>query len=75
MFFHLTSSDQKVFDSAIEQMSATGFDMVIFSFGLLFYSFFSAPPSSRALIQHTWRKFERTWKRRRARESRSVHTT
>lgn len=33
VFFHLTSSDQTVFDSAIEQMSATGFDMVIFSFG------------------------------------------
>ena len=33
IFFHLTSSDQAVFDSAIEQMTATGFDMVIFSFG------------------------------------------
>ena len=33
VFFHLTSSDQLVFDAAIEQMSATGFDMVIFSFG------------------------------------------
>lgn len=33
IFFHLTSSDQTVFDSAIEQMAATGFDMVIFSFG------------------------------------------
>lgn len=33
IFFHLTSSAQAVFDSAIEQMSATGFDMVIFSFG------------------------------------------
>ena len=33
VFFHLTSSDQKVFDSAIEQMSATGFDMLIYSFG------------------------------------------
>jgi hypothetical protein len=33
IFFHLTSSAQLVFDSAIEQMAATGFDMVIFSFG------------------------------------------
>ena len=33
IFFHLTSSAQAVFDSAIEQMSKTGFDMVIFSFG------------------------------------------
>ena len=33
LFFHLTSTEQSVFDSAIEQMNATGFDMVIFSFG------------------------------------------
>jgi len=33
IFFHLTSSAQLVFDSAVEQMAATGFDMVIFSFG------------------------------------------
>jgi hypothetical protein len=33
VFFHLTSTDQATFESAIEQMAATGFDMVIFSFG------------------------------------------
>jgi hypothetical protein len=33
VFFHLTSSEPAVFESAIEQMQVTGFDMVIFSFG------------------------------------------